>query len=266
MRMRALMKYGKEIGHDIDLMVAATTGDRKTIDLLNLYDVRYNIYANQPLGAKWNAAIEWALSSNTDYFVITGSDDLILDSYLDRISMYLENQIAWGGLLQAYMLAHPGNAGLIDYQRNKVLGAGTFISYSMLFLSAEHRMVKKWKRASNTHYDQALYLPGNIAKYFLDADMVELHEQIVHRLWPDDLKESFDLMRDIRIVEATGIQPVHIAAEVPHMICLKAKESIRTWEYMKRAQWIKNDVPAQTVLSLLSNEEREYWETNIKNK
>lgn len=270
MRMRGLMAYGKSVGHDIDLIVTATTGDSKTTDLLNLYDIKYNTYPNEHLGAKWNFAIERAQELNTDYYVITGSDDLILDGYVDQINgpdcgaMY--STITWGGLLQAYMLAHPGNAGLIDYGRNKVIGAGTLLYASVLQMAAEHRKVKNWKRATNTHYDHMEYLPSDIAQYFAAADIVELHEGTTYRLWPDDLKESFDLMRDIRIVEATGILPTFIKPEQPVMICLKARQSIRTWEYMKMAQWVKEDVPAETVLSLLSTEEREYWELNVKNK
>jgi len=264
-RMCGLMKYAREKGHQVQLSVMATTGDSRTIDLLNLYDVHHDTCPNQPLGAKWNKALE--LFDDADYMVITGSDDLLLNSYIDTIEPYMEQRHAWGGLLNAYMLAHPGNAGLVDYQRRKVIGAGTFIDFQTINHSASYVEVEKWIRPIPGHYMDAKHLPIGLASYLAGAEIVELKNDSIHpRLWPDYLVDQFDITRDIRIIEATGQIPVTIHTPEPVMICLKAKESIRTWEYMKRAGWVKNDVPAETVLSLLTDDEREYWETNIKNK
>ena len=96
--------------------------------LLNKHKFAYIYHQNQPLGAKKNAGIRYAIEQyDFDYILEIGSDDLIRNEWLDMAEPYLNEQIPQ---------LHPSNVFFADvrtaktaeWTSQKIIGLGRFIS------------------------------------------------------------------------------------------------------------------------------------------
>lgn len=96
--------------------------------LLNKHKFAYIYHQNQPLGAKKNAGIRYALDNfEFDYIMEIGSDDLLTNNYLELIEPYIA---------EGKPQFHPSSVYFIDartgktafWETDKVLGAGRCIS------------------------------------------------------------------------------------------------------------------------------------------
>lgn len=108
---------------------------------------------NRPLGRKWNAIVEAACLSGTDFILILGSDDFLADSIIDRYSELLRGGWLHLGLCGCYVweLA-TGRVGLYqpsDAPMGQPIGAGRVVAAALLS-PLDYR---PWLDALNDHMD-----------------------------------------------------------------------------------------------------------------
>ncbi len=85
------------------------------------YDVHIVMHDNKPLGAKWQAGIDYAVKGNYTHYVITGSDDLLSLGFFEKYC----TDIAFTGFKRWYIWhQEKQQLHLIHYRPLQPLGGG----------------------------------------------------------------------------------------------------------------------------------------------
>lgn len=120
--------------HQFKVCIAGSEGETSR-DMVTKEGFDYIEHPNQPLGQKFNAALQLAKDFDPDFVFLTGSDDLIsprtFQIYLDIIGKY--RRIASIGTKDFYFYHLPtGKAsywgGYINHRKGNTCGAGTMLS------------------------------------------------------------------------------------------------------------------------------------------
>ncbi len=93
--------------------------DSNESDYYNQFDVHLVQHSNNPLGAKWQAGIDYAVKLNYTHYVITGSDDLLSLGFFDRYC----TDIPFTGFKRWYIW-HKDKLHLLNYKPLQPLGGG----------------------------------------------------------------------------------------------------------------------------------------------
>jgi len=118
---------------DIPTFVAVTKGD-ESIDMLQFGNVGFVEHENKPLGAKWNAVVELAASSDCTHFMILGSDDIPSSRYIEHVLTLGEYDVSGINGMWFWGL-NPRRAGFEEFGffHTKVMcGAGKVLSHAAL--------------------------------------------------------------------------------------------------------------------------------------
>ncbi len=83
------------------------------------YDVSIVMAPNKPLGAKWQAGIDYAIFGNYTHFVITGSDDLLSIGFFEKYC----TEFSFTGFKRWYIW-HNNELHLLQYNPLQPLGGG----------------------------------------------------------------------------------------------------------------------------------------------
>lgn len=108
--------------HEIEVLAVISEEEMKP--LCDMYNIRYVMHENQPLGKKKNYGVECALKLDWDYLIELGSDDVLKNEYLtlydwDRDLMCLQDAV--------WLDSKTGSARRIRDRTGK-FGAGRAIS------------------------------------------------------------------------------------------------------------------------------------------
>jgi hypothetical protein len=116
------------------------------------------VIRNEPLGQKWNAAVEQACAFGADYVLILGSDDFLSDPLIDRYADLIEEKWLYAGLAGLYF--YEPSTKRLAYHATKQsahgnpLGAGRLIHRSLL----ERQGYRPWLDASTKRLDTDMRL------------------------------------------------------------------------------------------------------------
>jgi len=264
-RFMGLKKYAMSKGIMLELCAAATDTDAETIEVLTRYNINHVAVPNERIGAKWNTAVSYALSTFPEYVCICGDDDLLLDSWVDAIYQaiglqggMLGDMEPFIGLRTAYVLNEDGSRAILRYQNNKAVGSGCLIRADLLKLVGMKRYVKQWLKES-VGVDQPDYLTLPMAKYFIDIGHADIDPVQEFRLWPPDLRRSLDMIRDIEMAKV-GVNITMIDPDSPVICAVKTQRSIWKWDNMKGADWMH---PIGNEVILLPVGSYAFWYENI---
>lgn len=96
----------------------------------DIYGIHVVQASNDPLGAKWQAGVEFARQLHPSHLVITGSDDLLCVRFFER---FCTPGVAFTGLQQWYVYS-PATSTLylFNYMSRQCLGGGRVYSSKLL--------------------------------------------------------------------------------------------------------------------------------------
>lgn len=160
---------------------------------------------NEPLGAKWNAALKRAEETASDAVMIVGSDDLVSESYIRLVADALDNQ--------AYI--QPDDMYLYDLETKRCVFAKPFPGGAGRVIRKDVLDACRWKLWGDTNI-------------FLDAAMSRRLERVVksqfrpshdrHEMCIVDLKSSENIWRlhptENRMISDGKTINVQVAKEV----------------------------------------------------
>jgi hypothetical protein len=116
----------------VQLVVSYTkTADKDTFNGLNLANLHLVYSPNDPLGNKWQAAVNAAKTLSPDCVVILGSDDEINDDYIKNAYKLLAAGYDFIGL-RRYNVIYKRRKYILDYKPVMPLGGGRVYSRKML--------------------------------------------------------------------------------------------------------------------------------------
>jgi hypothetical protein len=265
MRYVALREYAAIKGIILEAYVASTDTDEATIQVLEKYrhhGVHYVTTVNERIGAKWNTACSYAISTFPEYVCICGDDDLLLDSWIDAIiphigvGVFAGDMEPWVAFSTAYALNSDGRSAVLGYGRQKPLGSGCLIRTDVMRLCGQKVMVN-WMRETEA-FEQRDWLTLPQFEYLSGCGHVKeiLRE---FRLWPPDLRRGLDLHRDYALA-SHGFQCV--VDNTPCVVAIKTRRNIWKWEQMEGAGWLSKQDDTDST-ALLSPSELTYWHANI---
>src|SRR5690554_1613598 len=122
---KLFIKGVKRLGYDC----TAAISEESYIPICEANNINWIMAPNNPLGAKWNAGLNKALTYDWEYLLILGSDDLISNDLIDK---YLSHD-NWDmiGVKDLYIYKD----GIVKYfvsKRVKTIGAGRLIRRSAI--------------------------------------------------------------------------------------------------------------------------------------
>lgn len=81
-------------------------------------------YPNVPLGAKWQAGVNEAVRLKADPLIITGSDDILCNRFVeDSVDLLNDMDLEFIGL-RAFWVHHKGKAHFVEYKPQMPIGGG----------------------------------------------------------------------------------------------------------------------------------------------
>jgi glycosyltransferase involved in cell wall biosynthesis len=106
--------------------------ESKAVELVSQYGYEFIFVKNEPLGEKKNTGLTYALENfNFDYLMELGSDDIIINQYLELIEPYMDRQEKQFCLHNVYFI--DTITGKTAYwETTRVLGAGRCIHRSAI--------------------------------------------------------------------------------------------------------------------------------------
>ena len=111
-------------------------------------------HANEPLGGKWQHAVNESKKLNPDFIVILGSDDMLQNTYIEKSIKYIEEGTDFIGLMRFWQ--HKGDkAYLCDYNPIQPIGGGRVYSRRMLEKINWQVFEPKNKHLDNYGWDMA---------------------------------------------------------------------------------------------------------------
>jgi hypothetical protein len=88
--------------------------------------------ANEPLGAKWQAGVDFARQLNPPHLIITGSDDILCANFVERFTTHADG-VKFTGLQKWYVWSPATNTlYLFDYLARQCLGGGRVYTEALL--------------------------------------------------------------------------------------------------------------------------------------
>lgn len=262
MRFKRLQEYCKKIGINLTCAAAVTHTDKESAALCTEYGVRFIPHVNKPLGRKWNAAVNFALSTSPDHILICGDDDLISEDYfmLLNILPFTFDRI---GVREAYVL-DKDRCGIMKFKpsHKRCIGSGLIVSAPAL----NHRcgvVPVKWLRAAHGNpIDAAPFLNPSVAEILSQREYVEVIGPKVVNLFPDQLNSAMDFNRDISLA-AGRIEVQPLMSDTPLITCIKSS-NIWTFQHMMQHGQITAPLPPFEVgFATLNEEEQEYYKEHL---
>lgn len=110
-------------------------------------------YPNNPLGSKWQCGVNLACTYNANPLIITGSDDILGEGFIERACKLIIDGNHFVGL-QRWWIHSKGTAYLCDYLPHQPLGGGRIYSLQML----EHLGGKIFDTSMDKHLDDLGWL------------------------------------------------------------------------------------------------------------
>lgn len=91
-------------------------------------EVYVYIVANNPLGMKWHAGVQFCRELKSDPLIILGSDDILGHGFIEQACSLKKDFIG----LYFWYIHHHGKAHLCEYLARQPLGGGRCYSFSLL--------------------------------------------------------------------------------------------------------------------------------------
>jgi hypothetical protein len=153
---------------------------------------------NEPLGMKWQTGVSHARPFNPNPLIITGSDDILGNTFVANACRMINEKIHFVGL-QRWWQHHKGEAYLCDYLAKQPLGGGRIYSQAML----EKLQYKLFDISFDRHLDDYAWL--RIHRSRLKMKMcrdVEKDGLLIHAIKGDwKVMNPFDLShKNIRLI------------------------------------------------------------------
>ena len=179
--------------HDIELEVVAAASDPLDRDLALAFGARVIEHENEPLGAKFNAALAASKDLRPDWIMIMGSDDFFCERAADALAgAVLENRsvgfqdIWFADLATDRMRYLPGYR--IRSRHTEPVGPGTLHSFEL----CERFNWRLWDASQHHGMDNSRFatlkthglMPELLNLKKLDAVMVDVKSDVY--LWPFD--------------------------------------------------------------------------------
>lgn len=123
---------------EIELVVAVAGSEGETSEnMAKEFDFKYAEIPNEPLGAKWNAALALLADEEVSGVCIMGSDDLANAEYFWQIAKYIKAGEQLLGLSGLYFFDHPTSRllywqGYPPPREDEGAGAGRYIGRKIL--------------------------------------------------------------------------------------------------------------------------------------
>jgi len=260
MRFVKLQAYCRLIGIDLSMASAVTKGDKESAALCDEFGVRYIPFENKPLGAKWNAAINLALSLVPDYIVITGDDDLISTKYFDLLKSRVGNWSMNFGVWTAYVLEKK-RCGMFKHKERRPIGSGTCLDAVELKELVSYLPFEWHRSAKGSEFDRKPILSWHLAHHLEKLLYGKISGPSQVRLFPDQINSALDFNRDI-ILADRGIIIETIETEEPLIVCIKSGKNIWDLQSMYMHSQAK-EANFDTAFSMLDKEEQEYYTKNF---
>jgi len=177
--------------------------------LLNKHKFAYIYHQNQPLGAKKNAGIRYAIDNiEFDYILEIGSDDLISGQWLDIAEPYL---------LEGVKQLHPSNVYFTDVRTGKaaewtsakIIGLGRFISRAAIKTAIQR--FELWEPKGNRGMDT--YSWNQLQKCGIGNQIINTSGQVLTL----DLKSDTNInqMAAFKATEKTADEIIGAFPEAP---------------------------------------------------
>ena len=131
---------------------------------------------NNPLGLKWQTGVQFAMKLKPDPLILTGSDDILGKTYVERACFHVSNGIDFIGL-KSFWQHHKGIAYLCKYLANQPIGGGRVYSAKMLrklggrifdVTKSRHLDDYGWMRVFNTAFKKLLIMD-------IESEGMEIH-------------------------------------------------------------------------------------------
>lgn len=170
------------------------------------YGFDFLYYHNQPLGAKKNAGLDYALQMyGWDYMMEIGSDDIINNSYLDFVEPYLRAKTPQ---------LCPHDVWFIDtitgktayWETDKVLGAGRMISRATI-QKVYNKKYKLWDAELSRGMDTSSW--RNILRHNIENTIIK-----TDAIYALDIKSSVNI-NPLTNFQASEISPRDLLANFP---------------------------------------------------
>ncbi len=107
--------------------IVIVVSDEKEADYYYMFPVHVVYHKNNPLGAKWQAGIDYARTLDPSHIVITGSDDLLSIGFFERWC----GQLDFTGFDHWYIW-NDNKLYLLQYRAKQPLGGGRIYSRALL--------------------------------------------------------------------------------------------------------------------------------------
>jgi len=264
MRFVKLKEYCSTIGIDLSMASAVTKGDKESAALCDEFGVRYIPFENKPLGAKWNAAINLALSLGVNgeqhYIVITGDDDLISEKYFDLLKSRVGHWSMNFGVWTAYVLEKK-RCGMFKHKERRPIGSGTCLNAHELKDACLYKPFEWHRPAKGSEFDGKPFLYWELANHLEALHYGKISGSPVVRIFPDQINSALDFNRDI-ILADRGILIETIETEEPLIVCIKSGKNIWDLQSMYMHSQAK-EANFETAFSMLDKEEQEYYTKNF---
>jgi hypothetical protein len=182
------------------VLVVTDINERKRFDN---YDVHIVMHANSPLGAKWQAGVNYARTLDPSHIVITGSDDLLSMGFFEKYC----NDYDFLGFRQWYIW-HKEVLHLLRYVNIQPLGGGRVYSKwklgkmdYRLFDTTKNKLLDDfgWNRATEGQMKVHIYQEPEILAVkgnWPVMNKVDLNHRNVKLLGTYEGDEAMKIMKD----------------------------------------------------------------------
>lgn len=255
MRFVKLKTYCESVGIELICCAAVTTGDNESAALCTEFGIRFIPYANKPLGAKWNAAVNFARSFEPRIYVICGDDDLLSMSNFN-----------FDGDIEQYETAYVlcGKECGIMKLKNQGIGSGT--SLKAYVVESTVLVPVKWHRNPHNEIYPRQFIPIQTADYLQRRQYLEVDptQSPAVKMYPDGINSACDFNRDINLT-LHGYFPNIAGYNKPQLVCIKSGKNI--WDYRTMLMH-KQVTPCdfEDGFNLLHDDEKEYYMTHFYNQ
>lgn len=134
------------------ILVVSDYSEYKYYTRLNKSNLIVGLEGNTPLGKKWQAGVDKAITINADPVIICGSDDILENSYVQRCCNFIESGNDFVGL-RSWYIYDTKKLYQFNYHARIPLGGGR--AYSKRFL--DDIALEIFDLSSNKHLDDLGY-------------------------------------------------------------------------------------------------------------
>lgn len=261
MGLQRLMKHSS-------VKALAVISEREMIPLCHKYGIEFIYHDNEPLGAKKNAGLDYAmrLEWQWDYLIELGSDDLITEEIFEAYAPLMAAGEEFFGSDSMYFIdATDGHCRLYraqEAQYGRGWGLGRALSRKAIEKFGKRKRVRAFTpimRADGVIGENEIgFVPFNVAQQLAEQGIVEVLDSGTYSLWTDSAMRMLDNDSSIRL-EAHGFKYKAVETPEPFLADIKSDENI--WAFNPE---LGDKVDVEQFISRLSKEEKAKFFANMK--